>query len=251
MGLTCSVLGHHYGERDRIEERDRQGSEVVVTERAVKTCRRCGHELVVSESKEVTAVSDPPTASEEPSPDAAAPKPEQTSVPEERLDVQEEAPEDDGVILEDETPDREPGEWPPVETDQAETPGSEVDWPTDESAPVEEETADAELAPAWPAVDDEDEGFDAVAHDEDDELDGDVIEAFDGATTATNVEETAAGFVRAGPMERPADPGESELHTEYYCPQCDWAAESLKASVRRGDVCPDCKQGYVGERATR
>lgn len=251
MGLTCSVLGHHYGERDRIEERDRQGSEVVVTERAVKTCRRCGHELVVSESKEVTAVADPQTESEAPTAEAAAPEPEPTSVPEERLDVQEETPEDDGVILEDEPPDREPGEWPPVESDQGETPASEVDWPTDESAPVEEEAADAKLAPAWPAVDDEDEGFDAVAGDGDDALDGDVIEAFDGATTSTNVDETAAGFVRAGPMERPADPTESELHTEYYCPQCDWVAASLTASVRRGDICPDCKQGYVGERAAR
>lgn len=248
MGLTCSVLGHHYGERDRIEERDRQGSEVVVTERAVKTCRRCGHELVVSESKEVTAVSDPPTESEEPPADAAEPEPEPTSVPEERLDVQAEAPEDDGVILEDEAPDREPGEWPPVESDQAEPPDSEVDWPTDESAPAAEERTDTKLAPAWPVVDDDDEGFDAVAGEANDEVDGDVIEAFEGDTTGTNVEETDAGFVRAGPMERPADPGESELHTEYYCPQCDWAATSLKASVRRGDICPDCKQGYVAER---
>lgn len=53
MGLRCSLLGHDFG--DVVVERDREvrGAEVVVTERELRECRRCGAESVVSENTEV------------------------------------------------------------------------------------------------------------------------------------------------------------------------------------------------------
>ena len=56
MSLQCSIFGHKYGGVVTERERRQDGSEVIVTEREVKTCTRCGDELVVSENKEVRTV---------------------------------------------------------------------------------------------------------------------------------------------------------------------------------------------------
>ena len=56
MGIKCSLLGHRFAETEVTEEREEQGSEVVVTIREVEQCDRCGAERVVSENKEVTSL---------------------------------------------------------------------------------------------------------------------------------------------------------------------------------------------------
>ncbi|WP_049902616.1 DUF7093 family protein [Halococcus agarilyticus] len=56
MGIRCSVLGHDYGDAGVERERDERGEEVVRTARQVRTCRRCGHERTVTENTEVTAL---------------------------------------------------------------------------------------------------------------------------------------------------------------------------------------------------
>jgi hypothetical protein len=58
MGLRC-LLGHDFASPEVERERREDGNEVVVTVREVKTCQRCGREVVVSENKEVTAVASP------------------------------------------------------------------------------------------------------------------------------------------------------------------------------------------------
>lgn len=255
MRLRCSVLGHRYGEREHVEERDRQGSEEVITVREVKTCERCGEELVVTESKEVLAVDGTGDAGEGAEPEAAAsireaePEPDVTEAPAETDEPVDSVDEDDGIILPDEPEDREPGEWPPVEVEDAAEPGfeGEAEWPDREAEEVTAE-AETEAAPEpWPESDQEDEGFDATAGD-DAELAGQVVEATGGASEES-VERTDAGFYRASPMDAPADPDRGEVHTEFFCPNCDWSARSLTTSVRRGDICPECRKGYVSERA--
>lgn len=243
MGLTCSVLGHEYGERERTEERDDQGSEIIVTIREVRTCARCGHNQVVSESKEVTAAHG---AREDASLDEDTETQEQPDAGPVPDDTPAETPveEDDGLILEDEPAERDPGEWPaPEVTDEEDKEAEDVEWPPE---PPAEETEEADIAPAWPDIEAEDEGYDAVSEDAEDDFAGQVIEAV-GSTgaIAEEAEETEAGFVRAAPM---ADTGDADLETEYYCPQCDWTGQTLIESVRRGDICPECRRGYIAER---
>jgi hypothetical protein len=36
--------------------------------------------------------------------------------------------------------------------------------------------------------------------------------------------------------------------TEFYCPRCDYVAAGDRASLRAGDICPDCRKGYISER---
>ena len=249
MGLRCSVLGHRYGERERIEERDDQGSEVVVATREVKTCDRCGEELVISESKEITSTQEPEP---EPEPPEQPVTDHQSDTPDSNPEPDIESEPDDGIILSDTPTDRDPGEWPddpdPDEDEEIE----EAEWPEVEEAesePVEADESTESPSEEWPDSEGDDEGFDAIAGDVEDDLADEVIDVVTQEAASTGeAEETGAGFVRAGPIDSPADPQDAEVHTEYYCPQCSWNARSLTTSVRRGDICPSCRTGYVAER---
>jgi hypothetical protein len=53
MGLRCSLLGHDFGDIVVERDRDERGEEIVVTERELRECARCGAETVVSENTEV------------------------------------------------------------------------------------------------------------------------------------------------------------------------------------------------------
>lgn len=55
MGLRC-LLGHDFGPSGVVREHEEDGSEMVVTEREIRRCRRCGEEQVLSESTEVRAI---------------------------------------------------------------------------------------------------------------------------------------------------------------------------------------------------
>ncbi|GAA0266720.1 DUF7093 family protein [Halobacterium noricense] len=56
MGLRCSLLGHDYGEAFVERDREERGDEVVVTERELKECARCGSEKVTAENTEVRSL---------------------------------------------------------------------------------------------------------------------------------------------------------------------------------------------------
>ncbi|MFC4439542.1 MULTISPECIES: DUF7093 family protein [Natrialbaceae] len=165
---------------------------------------------------------------------------------------------DDGEILEDDgttTRDREHGEWPdsddvgpPVEAERGPT-----DWPDDESEPIEDD--DSELIDGSEPIDD-----DAVLLDTGTTDDAATAIETEPAPEAAaggppSAEETSAdpgsGIERAGSAPTPgseggtrADDGSSEL----YCPRCEFAAGSDRSSLRTGDICPDCRKGYLSER---
>ena len=161
---------------------------------------------------------------------------------------------DDGVILdEDEAPtdDRERGAWPEVD----------------------EGDADADGSTAWPDHGGEDEGFSAEVG-----QGGEAGVEFGGglAPEAAEGGEEGGGGTEAGDeteyVEAPGDAdavafdadgddgtgitrGESpELETvgdneptEYYCPECGMVRAADGSSMRAGDICPECKRGYVDE----
>jgi predicted RNA-binding Zn-ribbon protein involved in translation (DUF1610 family) len=151
--------------------------------------------------------------------------------------------EDDGVILdadeeddaEDEPADREPGEWPEYE---------------------DRDEGDGE-AP-WPDVEGDDEGFSAEEPDGEPEdmtfgggftpeitkdETGSVGEAADG-------ESSELSFTRAEEASVEFEPTVDDIETEFYCPECGLARRSGNSSMRAGDICPDCKRGYISERQT-
>ncbi|MFB6282182.1 MAG: hypothetical protein ABEH40_09195 [Haloferacaceae archaeon] len=101
-----------------------------------------------------------------------------------------------------------------------------------------------------PAPDGEDEGYDASPH-EDTATDVDF-----GGGFAPTVEEGAGpgaggtgvepAFVRA---EAPSAATDSDGPTELRCPNCGATRTAAGSSLRGGDICPECRKGYVAERA--
>lgn len=182
---------------------------------------------------------------------------------------------DDAVILEDDEPEpepeRDPGEWPDaedtrLEDDEPATPTAEaVREATDEAGsgghaptdgPEAESESDADADPdaadqpdlgsgAWPDPQDgADEGYDATAPGDgaaDTDDDGEMIAAAEG---------DAGGAVEAGGgSTAAAGAGPAPAAGVLVCPSCGFEEPSRGSSHRGGDVCPDCKRGYLSERS--
>lgn len=310
MGLRCSLLGHDYGESTTERDREEQGGEVIVEERELQVCSRCGKEKVLSENTEVRTLQADPQSSDL---DAGAPGPESTepafSEPagssvspggSTASDVSESTPsehappadEDDAVILEDDPDeDQDRRAWP----DEAQQEAMSETADTGDSGPEPE---------PWPEQEGEDEGFDAKpggggdagdvdfsggltpeSAEPDDAGDEGFVEAPGEPTADTSSTDASgagtwsdsrsdaasgslsgsppkagrdagepeiesvedAGFTSAGPVNPPSgstDDGNSVL----VCPECGFERRAARASLRAGDICPECKKGYLAER---
>jgi hypothetical protein len=55
MGLKC-LLGHDFGPPGVVREHEEDGNEMVITEREIQRCKRCGEEQIIAESTEVRAI---------------------------------------------------------------------------------------------------------------------------------------------------------------------------------------------------
>ncbi|XVH30457.1 DUF7093 family protein [Haloferacaceae archaeon DSL9] len=151
------------------------------------------------------------------------------------------AEEDDGVILTEELEaaergERQHGQWPAAESD------------------LVEESAAAAPTP-WPEHDDEDEGFSASLQDDrptDVSFSGftpDLQEA-ESASAAADRVESGDGFTKAASLELEFDDGGKPIETEFFCPECDLTRPTGASSIRPGDICPECRRGYISERPT-
>lgn len=167
------------------------------------------------------------------------------------------AEEDDGVILEDDDDeetddDREPGQWP------------------DEDA---NRSSDDRKPGAWPEVGREDEGYDAEPSDggnadvqfgggltpestadttADDEAEfvnaeGDTLQS--QSSTSGNRNELSSGFTAGSSAPSAASPSDDsdDLDAEFVCPECNFRAEVNNSSMRAGDICPECRKGYIAK----
>lgn len=189
-------------------------------------------------------------------------------------ETESEAEADDGVILDETAPesdDRDRGAWPNVAAD-------------DDSG-----TSATEPTP-WPEQTGDDEGFSATVDEADDDTSvDDAGVEFGGLTPESTVpsetdegveyvespDQTASKAAETGPETTTADqattdttgedPGgvgithgespsidgtPSQTATEYYCPECGMTRDSSGSSMRAGDICPECKRGYITERST-
>ncbi|KAB1197363.1 MULTISPECIES: hypothetical protein [Haloferax] len=317
MGLTCRLLGHSYGEPETEREREERGDEVVVSIRELQVCSRCGHEQVISENKEVTAIRTPEevgmtegeaetaaagfepanpkpgtsdtadqSAEAEPNNDVGgapdietAPDPETEaeieadSTPEHPTagEVDEESePEvtDDAIILDDDDDDdlqRDRTQWPD-EMDDVDTDDSPPK-PTADADDAEFIDADANASTdagnastqsrdhgAWPDTPGEDEGFDAQPNDGEPvsvSFGGGLTPESNGSVSSSSNDE----FIEAGESDEFVRADEANIGSEtpdesieYYCPNCGHSRGASSSSMRAGDICPECKKGYIAER---
>ncbi|WP_255193247.1 DUF7093 family protein [Natronobeatus ordinarius] len=143
---------------------------------------------------------------------------------------------DDGEILEaDDEPrhDRARGEWP--ESDDV---GPPVGIATEPSSwPEAESPESAELAADEPA-DDVEPVDDAVF------VDADKRPVPEPAAT-----DSGTGIASAQPAPEPGKSQSTDpVAAEYFCPRCSFVAPATHGSLRPGDICPECRRGYLGER---
>ncbi|MFB6352804.1 MAG: oxidoreductase [Halobacteriales archaeon] len=233
MGLRC-LIGHDYGEPRTERDRRERGSEVVVTVREYRECRRCGHQRVLSENTEVTTeAADQDAGAAETDASAAdwsPPEPEGPGLDDpptydsERADEPASAAEDDGIILDDEPdePVRDHGEWPDAEV------GDEAPVDATDHEPWPDESAAEEASP--PAA-----------------VDTSTATADDGSADVTGDGADEPVEDSGGPRGEPAPSRPDNQDTELVCPDCGETWPSLNASLRPGDICPECRQGYLDE----
>ncbi|WP_255170580.1 DUF7093 family protein [Natrononativus amylolyticus] len=280
MVLRCSLLGHDYGEADVEREREERGSEVIVTVTEYEECSRCGDKHLLSENTEVTSISSETVASDPPAPTAeheTAPEPandEETDADAEFVDDDpdpaEEEPADavelptdengdpitdDAEILEetiDPDAERGHGEWPDSE-DVGPPVGADAE-PT--AWPDEDEDADADDREYEPAPDDGAEVLESGSETLFLDADGEVSDVGADRSAGTSEEGTHPAGTDSGTGIASAQsapvPGESApddgVPTEFFCPQCSFLAAGDRGSLRPGDICPECRKGYLGER---
>lgn len=270
MGIRCSLLGHDFGPPETERNREERGDEVVITIRELQVCTRCGAEQVTSESTEVRPVRPAPDSVTEEEPDTAA---EPTSAPPEEPSAHPAAGgdepdpdvEDDAVILEDDgsSAARDPGQWPdaedtrmaestdpPDDPEPSETPPDESDDATDAQAEAETKAGDGDAHDTpHPADADEsgpeewpdpgpgdDEGFDATTP----------TEGGDGDEYVEAPDDPDSGIV--SPSEETVSIDDAD--TIFVCPSCDFQQPVSGSSLRSGDICPNCRKGYLTEQST-
>lgn len=272
MGLRCSLLGHDYGDVVVEREREERGEEVVVTERELRECGRCGAESIVSENTEVRRLRPEEAANQSETADAEPAEGSQPLV-EEAESSAAAAVEDDAIIMDDEAP---PGDLVPESTDESADEDEAFDaWASlsedaeggspeqdagdgaaDEGDAGAEDAADAEPAgttaesssataesstgdwpndPGEPASDDPDDGSFQF---------GDEIG--NNRSPAQDASEPASGIASAGPLDT-SKPLDDDVEKSITCPACGFHVRLDRTSLRAGDICPDCHGGYLAE----
>jgi hypothetical protein len=211
-----------------------------------------------AEDEDVAAVEDAVAEAEEPVGDAA-PDPHGEAAPGATGGTEAtagteasggtEAADDDGVILDDDAEDdvdddRDHGEWPDgpdgagerASADAAATPAENA---TDAAGSEASGDATAGQLREEPAADDE--GYDAEFIDEDERASAESVES----TTGDSGGVSPSGIKSAGST---APPGQRHQRTgELVCPNCQNAESAERTSLRAGDICPECRKGYLSD----
>ncbi len=241
MSLKCSLLGHRYGDTAVKREREQDGTELVETVREVRTCARCGTELVVSETTEVKTVQTPTDEAETTDPDTTREPPAAGATP--AAGTATGPPggtgEADGGVAAD--PDAEVGPRDARErlTGSADTdtsqfePNVDTGEDTDEAPPAREDDAvfideNGEERPDadWPP------GEESEGADEDWQPDIDPDPERD--TTRRVDSESSAGL--------------TVPEGQFRCPECEFSTAVESSSLREGDFCPECHRGALEHR---
>ncbi|MFC3960121.1 DUF7093 family protein [Halovivax cerinus] len=265
MAVRCSLLGHDFGATEVEREREERGSEVVVTVTEYEACTRCGTRNVKSENTEVRGLDPEPV---EPDPTDADPTGARDDIDVDPTKARDETdPEidpspdsaEEPATLDAEADDSDPEGLPtddhgdPI-TDDAEILDDATDEPARErehgawpdSDDVGQPSPGSEEPAQWPEV-----GSDAT-DDPEQSTEDPAIET--GAATVTSHQGgqgsgSATGIERAGAAPTPGETTHrDDVPVEFFCPRCSFVAPGDRSSLRAGDICPECKKGYLGER---
>lgn len=239
MGVTCSLLGHAFEEADTERERTEQGSEAITVVREIEECRRCGERRVTSESKEVTSIVDPSDVAVD---DAGDPEPAAAEADTE--------PEPEPAVTT-ATTDVEPGpggDEPPLDSDPGFASGENEDEPpADPSEEDAEILGDESTETPEPTMREPGQWPEETA-----QFDPNTLTGGGPAEEPESVESTEESAEE--PIEESASATEPEpaatsiLDGEYVCPECGFTAQMDASSLREGDACPSCHQGYLDAR---
>lgn len=227
MGLTCQLLGHQFGEPATERMREERGDEMVTTEREVRVCARCGDRLVISQNTEVVAIRHAESVEED--------------MTRERVNHSSDAHLEDIVDPSFQSPSEPPSTPPPTSPpntpeavpDSSRTSGTgafdpgTAD-PSDEDAEILEKSPSRSESPAESTTDPTDsEAVDSIRS---------------SSTTDTSID-------TVGSADEPVDVADlPDEAVEFYCPACGYAVAVTLTSMRSGDICPACHQGYIDER---
>ena len=176
---------------------------------------------------------------------------------------------DDGIILptdDERRTEREVGAWPEHDVGETEPAGEPTPWPEqtgkdtgyDASPPDGDrnvgggsgfvpDIADAEGATTEEPADDQTRPESDAEEATTDATDEDATD--DAELLGTD--ESGAVSGRAGEPDFDVEAFESavdEIETEFVCPACGFSRRPEGSSMRAGDICPECKRGYIAER---
>ena len=248
MGLTCQLLGHQFGEPTTERMREERGGEMVTTEREVRVCARCGDRLVISQNTEVVAIRTAGSGRTDGAPQRAArggdphmhdiidPSLRPTPAP---TTGDAAGPPDPAPRATSDTGGSAPE--PPSSSGTGALAPGEAD-PADEDAEIlEAPTSTPERPPG--RLDDQPEGAaDPPATDADEAQ----------VDTITSAPDTTGSIDTVRDPDAPVDVADlPDEAVEFHCPACGYAVAATLTSMRSGDICPACREGYIDERARR
>tara|TARA_A100001037_G_scaffold304540_1_gene341652 strand:- start:7111 stop:7821 length:711 start_codon:yes stop_codon:yes gene_type:complete len=226
MGILC-IFGHSYSGIQRSEEKNEQGGEMVTTIIEYKKCYRCDEVRILSEYKEISVGSE---IAAEPEMENAEPivEPIMENMENQPIEESEENSED---------------------TDKENT----IEW-------VDEEVVE------WPEATGEDEGFSANIPEsfvENMEFGGGLIpkslkeEEENNENVVEFPEREDIGLendIGSEGDEDEAEESESargrrkkDTQTAYVCKECEYQTPVYESALRKGDICPACRKGYIDE----
>ncbi|MFB6254363.1 MAG: hypothetical protein ABEI06_07130 [Halobacteriaceae archaeon] len=277
MSLKCSLLGHDFGEVRTERDREERGDEVVITEREIRTCNNCGEEQVIADNTEVRSVEPAPESvqnqSESEETQSSGYSTENAPSHGNQEDSQSESPspeEDDGIILDDEEgqTERQPGQWPSAEDtrlediekdstqNETQTRASEHEESTEEQRQPDSTSATSQSQEkTWPnEAESPDEGYSADPPSEED------IELGSGPSAESQqTNDTGEEMIEPEPQDQHTDTttphstvftssDDVNVDAKFVCPSCGFQEEAMGSSHRNGDICPECKEGYLTEK---
>ncbi|WP_207591378.1 DUF7093 family protein [Halomontanus rarus] len=68
-----------------------------------------------------------------------------------------------------------------------------------------------------------------------------------GSDSVSNPE-TGITSAQSAPAPGEGSSAPDGVPSEFYCPRCEFVSPGDRGSLRAGDICPDCRKGYLGER---
>jgi hypothetical protein len=250
MSLKCSLFGHRYGDTEVRRDREQQGSELVETVQEVKICDRCGEQLVISETTEVTTVE---TADDgERATEAAGGGSDGRGAGRQRGAGATGPPDDRtgrGNAGGSPDPGGTGGSGPSdAGVNTAGTQTADAGASGDTAGSVGDPTGESPEQDMPPARKDDaiiiDEDGEEQPSDEwpqDDDTTEDVADDWEPDTELDTDTDSATG--RDPPSE--SGGGLTVPEGEFHCPECGFSTAVESSSLREGDFCPECHRGAL------